>query len=64
MDPDEIDRTYRELAPIFQAELPVTFLAPSVVTTIAHRRLRGLSGPFRASPVLHMDELWLERGVP
>jgi peptide/nickel transport system substrate-binding protein len=64
MDPDEVDRAYRELAPIFQAELPVTFLAPAVRTTVANRRLRGLSSPYRASPVWHMDELWLERSVP
>lgn len=59
-----MDRAYRELAPIFQSDLPVTFLAPMVTTTVAHRRLRRLSSPFRASPVRHMDELWLEEGVP
>ncbi len=62
VDPDDADRAYRELAPILQADLPVTFVAPSVLTTVAHRRLRGLSSPYRTSPLSHMDELWLEDG--
>jgi len=62
VNPDEVDQAYRELAPILQTDLPVTFLAPMVFTTVAHRRLRGLSSPYRADPVWHMDELWLENG--
>ena len=57
---DEIDRIHRELAPIFQADLPATFLYPAVYATVAHRRVRGLSSPHRASPVGDMEHLWLE----
>jgi len=64
VDPDDADGAYRELAPILQADLPVTFVAPSVLSTVAHRRLRGLSSPYRTSALEHMDELWLERSVP
>ena len=60
IDPDEEDRIYRELMPIFQAELPVTFLEAQVETFVAHRRLRGLSSPFWANPLQNMDYLWLE----
>jgi peptide/nickel transport system substrate-binding protein len=60
IDPDEQDRIYRELMPIFQAELPITFLQPQVETFVAHRRLRGLSSPFWANPLQNMDYLWLE----
>ncbi len=60
MNPDEIDRIYRELWPIFQAELPATFLFPLVYTTVAHRRVRGLSTPYRAQPFHFMEHLWLE----
>jgi peptide/nickel transport system substrate-binding protein len=60
MDPDEVDQAYRELAPIFEADLPVTFLTPGVRTTVAHRRLCGLSSPYWRNPLIHMDELWLE----
>ncbi len=59
-NPDEEDRIYRELWPIFNADLPVTFLHPLVQPMVAHRRVRGLSSPWRADPVWHMDDLWLE----
>jgi ABC-type transport system substrate-binding protein len=60
IDPDEIDRIYRQLAPNFEADLPVTILYPGVQTSVAARRVRGLSTPFRASPLRYIDELWLE----
>lgn len=59
-DPREIERFYRELMPIFQAELPVTLLYPLVRTTVAHRRVRGLSSPYRDDPLWYAGELWLE----
>lgn len=59
-DPREVNRFYRELMPIFQAELPVTFLYPLVRTTVAHRRVRGLSSPYRDDPLWYAGELWLE----
>lgn len=61
-DPAARDRIFRQLWPIFQADLPVTFLHPLVQRTIAHRRVRGLSSPYRTDPVAHMEELWLEEG--
>jgi peptide/nickel transport system substrate-binding protein len=59
-DRAEVDSIYRELWPIFQADLPVTFLFPIVRTTIAHRRVRGLASPSRIDPALHIEQLWLE----
>ncbi len=59
-NPDEEDRIYRALWPILQADLPVTFLYPEVNTTVVHRRVRGLSSPWRADPVRYMEDLWLE----
>ena len=58
--PEEEDRIYAELMEIFRADLPVTMLYPIVGVTVAHRRLRGLSTPWRTDPVEHMEELWLE----
>ena len=58
--PEEEDRIYRELMEIFRADLPVTMLYPYVGVSVAHRRLRGLSTPWRSDPVTHMEELWLE----
>ncbi len=60
MNPDEHDRIYRELWPIFQADLPITGIYPIIMSTVAHRRVRGLSTPFRPSPFHGIDDLWLE----
>jgi len=61
VDQARFEQIFRELMPIFQAELPATFLNPSVWTTVVHRRVRGLSRSFaRMSPVVYMRELWLE----
>ncbi len=60
LDPDVRDRVYGELAEIFREEVPVTFLFPDVKTWVAHRRVRGLSNPWRVDPLAHMDELWIE----
>ena len=61
-DPDELDRIYGALAEILRADLPLTRLVPATVTTFVHRRVRGLSTPFRAKPDQYMEDLWLEGG--
>ena len=58
--PADEDSLYTEIAEIFVADVPVTFLYPSVGLTVAHERLRGLSRPWRVEPVAQMDELWIE----
>jgi peptide/nickel transport system substrate-binding protein len=59
-DPGEIDAVYRALVPIFQEELPILLLFPRVQNVVAHRRVGGLQGPFRADPVLVAEELRLD----
>ena len=44
--PAEEDSLYAEIAEIFRADVPVTFLFPIVGLTVAHERLRGLSSPW------------------
>ncbi|HYN81779.1 MAG TPA: ABC transporter substrate-binding protein [Gemmatimonadaceae bacterium] len=61
-NPAQVDSFYRKLMPIFQAELPVTFLYPLVRTTLVHRRVRGLSSPYRDDPLWYAGELWLDGG--
>ena len=61
-EPTAQDRIYAELNKIFQTEVPVTFLFPYVLTVFAHRRIRGLSSPWRADPLQFMGDLWLEIG--
>ena len=62
IDPDERDRIYQEIMPIFSADLPITLLLPRVQTYIVHRRIKGLSSPYRADPVWFMEDLWIEEG--
>lgn len=59
-DPAEQDRAYRQLAEIVRADAPVTFLCPKVDLVIVHRRVRGLSSPWRAEPEAFMEDLWLD----
>jgi peptide/nickel transport system substrate-binding protein len=58
--PQTQDTIYRALMEIFQTDLPVTFLHPIPSTHVAHRRLAGLSSPYRADPVWYMEELWID----
>ena len=60
LDPEDLDRIYYQLAEILRVDQPITFLMPRALTFIAHRRLRGLSTPFRALPARHMESLWIE----
>ena len=59
-DPNEVDRIYGELTGIFRVEQPITYLHPLVTTFVVHRRIQGLSTPFRADPLAIMEDLWLE----
>ena len=59
-DPDEEDALYRRLTEIYRADMPFTRLIPASSDWFVHRRVGGLSTPFRASPDTYMEELWLE----
>lgn len=54
------DTLYARINEMLRRDMPVTFLHPVIRTFIAHRRLRGLSTPFRADPLRFMAHLWLE----
>jgi peptide/nickel transport system substrate-binding protein len=60
MIPDERDAAYRQIMPIIQEEQPWTYLVLNVITYVAHRRVKGLSTPFRANPVWNAEFLWIE----
>lgn len=59
-DPDSVDFFYRELAGIFAEDHPALFLYPAVTTTVAHRRIRGLSTPYRGDALWYLEDLWIE----
>lgn len=50
-DLESLGTIYAKLAPIVQKEQPFTFLIFGVETYVAHRRIKGLSSPFRANPI-------------
>ena len=56
MDPDERDRIYLELAKIFRAEVPATFLYPKVDIYAASRRVGG----FGHDLFMYADRLWVK----
>jgi len=59
--PEEQDPIYRKLMPIIGADMPVTFLYPSVQTSVVHRRIRGLSSSyFRPWVEGEIEHLWIE----
>ena len=43
-------------------DTPLTVLYPAVWLTVSHERVRGLSSPWRADPIWHAGELWIEEG--
>ena len=59
-DPEEQDRFYRRLTEIYRVDMPFTRLIPWSNEWFVHRRIRGLSTPFRAEPDTYMEELWVE----
>ena len=59
-DPEAQDRLYGRLTEIFRTDLPVTRLIPMSRDWFVHRRIRGLSTPFRADPDRYMEDLWVE----
>ena len=59
-DPNSKDLIYTKLWKILQKDMPITFLQPHVQGRIVHRRIKGLSSPFRIFPLCHMEHLWIE----
>ncbi len=59
-DPDRQDEIFSEITAIIRRDLPITFLFPRLRTVFAHRRIKGLSSPWRADPVRYLEDLWLE----
>lgn len=59
-DPEEQDRLYRRLTDIYRADMQVTRLIPWTMEWFVHRRVQGMSTPFRAEPDTYMEALWVE----
>jgi peptide/nickel transport system substrate-binding protein len=64
-DADAQDLLYRRMTEIYRADMPVTPLFPLPMIAAAHRRVGGISSPFRLDATgqyLRIDELWLDDG--
>jgi peptide/nickel transport system substrate-binding protein len=59
-DPEEEDRLYRRLTEIYRADMQFTRLIPWSRDWFVHRRVQGMTTPFRAEPDTYMEELWIE----
>jgi peptide/nickel transport system substrate-binding protein len=57
---DKGEDLLKELWPIFERDIPVTFLYYNVWTNVAHKRLKGLRSLQRADPILEIEHLWIE----
>jgi len=59
-DKIKIDSLYKKTFPIFQRDMPVTFVLPWVQTHIVNKNIKGLQNKFKADPVLFLESLWIE----
>jgi peptide/nickel transport system substrate-binding protein len=57
---EERDKIFRTIMPIFQEDMPATFLVPEVVLFVAHRRIKGLRNNIMVDPVSSLEHLWIE----
>jgi peptide/nickel transport system substrate-binding protein len=57
---EELDRIAQNLWPIFQTDIPWTFLYPRVIFNVAHKRIQGLKSPYRSDPGKYLEHLWIE----
>lgn len=60
VSPERQEEYYRRLWPLLSRDMPITVLYPAVWMTVSHRRVRGLSSPWRADPLWYAGELWIE----
>lgn len=60
-DPATADSLFLEIVHIFREEQPLTYLLPDLMYSVAHRRIRGLSSPYRHDPVAAMEYLWIDQ---
>ena len=56
----KLESNLRKQWPIFQNDIPVTFLYPLVTFNVTHSRIRGLKSPHRSDPAKFIESLWIE----
>jgi peptide/nickel transport system substrate-binding protein len=58
-DPDKLDKIYEKIMPIFTEDIPMTMLLPWTYSSVAHKKIKGLSN-IRVDPIWSMEHLWIE----
>jgi peptide/nickel transport system substrate-binding protein len=61
---EEFDNAAKKLWPIFQSDIPWTFLYPKATFNVVHKRIRGLKSPYRSDPFKFLEHLWIEDENP
>ena len=56
----ELDRLSKELIPVFEMDMPLTFLLPMISTHVVKSNLMGLSNHYNPDPVWFLEKLWIE----
>jgi ABC-type transport system substrate-binding protein len=59
MNPDNLDSIYEKIMPIFMEDMPMTMLLPRIYSSVAHRKIKGLSS-IRVDPIWNMEHLWID----
>jgi ABC-type transport system substrate-binding protein len=62
-DPDARDQAHREMSDLLRRDQPIAFLFKYFGASgadVVHRRVKGLSSPWRADPFQFTEDLWLE----
>jgi hypothetical protein len=49
-----------EITRILQRDVPNVNLVPQPAKWIVNERIRGLESPWRANPIRHLEDLWIE----
>ena len=57
VEPEAEDRAYRDVSDLLRRDQPFAFLYRMVSRQIVHRRVKGLSTPWRADPLNFMEDL-------
>jgi len=60
IDSRAMEDAYRSAWTTLRRDEPITVLAPMIWQFVVHRRVRGLSSPFRVDPEIHMEELRID----
>jgi peptide/nickel transport system substrate-binding protein len=61
-DPDELEQACRSISQILREDQPVAFLTRPAKAYVVHHRVKGLTGPWHANPLMFTEDLSLDGG--